>query len=69
MFEIFSKFAVNEWHASDVVLSSELFAEAGAHDLSSEVTWSVEMSFSALSGAAGDGRVLFGHFKGVKVYN
>merc|ERR1712217_622444 len=48
----------NEWHASDVVLSSEFFAQTGAHDLSSEVTWGVEMSFSALSGAAGDGRVL-----------
>ena len=59
---LFSKFAVNEWHGSDVVLSSEFFAQTGAHDLSSEVTWSVEMSFSALSGTAGDGGVLFGHF-------
>jgi len=59
---LFSKFAVNEWHGSDVVLSSEFFAQTGAHDLSSEMTWSIEMSFSALSGTAGDGGVLFGHF-------
>jgi hypothetical protein len=52
----------NEWHGSDVVLSSEFFAQTGAHDLSSEMTWGVEMSFSALSGTAGDGGVLFGHF-------
>ena len=52
----------DQWHGSDVVLSSEFFAQTGAHDLSSEVTWSVEMSFSALSGARGDGGVLFGHF-------
>ena len=38
-------------HGSNVVLSSEFFGQTGAHDLSSEVTWSVKMSFSRFSSA------------------
>merc|ERR1711934_898619 len=40
---------LHQRHTPSVVLSAELFAQTGTHDLSSEVTGRVEMRFSALS--------------------